>query len=148
MATQWTAGTTSGQVLTAATLNTIGAAWVDYTPTLTQLGTVTKTVAYARYCLLQKLCIVNLELTCTSAGTLGSEIRVGLPFTAVAGTHQVGSGFVYDQSINALYNGPASLSTSTTVSFLYQTGSTIGGSPAMALASGDVIRTMVAFEVA
>jgi hypothetical protein len=30
MATQWTAGTTSGQVLTAATLNTIGAVAVDY----------------------------------------------------------------------------------------------------------------------
>ena len=49
MATQWTAGTVSGQVLTAATLNTIGAAWVDYTPTLTQGVTVTKTITVARY---------------------------------------------------------------------------------------------------
>ena len=31
MATQWTAGTTSGQVLTAATLNTIGAVWETWT---------------------------------------------------------------------------------------------------------------------
>jgi len=35
MATQWTAGTTSGQVLTAATLNTIGAVWETWTPALT-----------------------------------------------------------------------------------------------------------------
>ena len=32
MATQWTAGTTAGQILTAATLNTIGAAWETWTP--------------------------------------------------------------------------------------------------------------------
>ena len=35
MATQWTAGTTAGQVLTAATLNTIGAATQSYTPAWT-----------------------------------------------------------------------------------------------------------------
>lgn len=39
MATQWTAGTTSGQVLTAATLNTIGAAWETWTPTFGVLDT-------------------------------------------------------------------------------------------------------------
>ena len=148
MATQWTAGTTSGQVLTAATLNTIGAAWVSYTPTLTQGVTVTKTIAYAKYCLLQKLCIVNLDLNVTSAGTGAAAITIGLPLTAVAGTQQIGSGFVYDQNINALYSGPASLSTTTTINMLYQTGSPIGQSPSMALASGDVIRLMVAYEVA
>jgi hypothetical protein len=148
MATQWTAGTTSGQVLTAATLNTIGAAWEAYTPTLVQGVTVTKTIAYAKYCQIQKLCIVNLDLNVTSAGTAAAAISIGLPLTAVAGTQQIGSGFVYDQNINALYSGPASLATTTTINMLYQTGSPIGQSPSMALASGDVIRLMVAYEVA
>jgi hypothetical protein len=148
MATQWTAGTTSGQVLTAATLNTIGAAWEAYTPTLVQGVTVTKTIAYAKFCRLQKLCIVNLDLNVTSAGTAAAAISIGLPLTAVAGTQQIGSGFVYDQNINALYSGPASLATTTTINMLYQTGSPIGQSPSMALASGDVIRLMVAYEVA
>ena len=148
MATQWVAGTTSGQVLTSATLNTIGAAWEAYTPTLVQGVTVTKTIAYAKFCRLQKLCIVNLDLNLTSAGTGATGIEIGLPLTAVAGTQQIGSGFVYDQNINALYAGPASLASTTTISMLYQTGSPIGQSPSFALASGDVIRLMVAYEVA
>jgi hypothetical protein len=56
MATQWTAGTTSGQVLTAATLNTIGAVAVDYTPTLTQSATVTKTVLTGPIFSVSKVC--------------------------------------------------------------------------------------------
>ncbi len=39
MATQWTAGTTAGQVLTAATLNTIGAIPENYTPIWTATTT-------------------------------------------------------------------------------------------------------------
>lgn len=35
MATQWTAGLTSGATLSANTLNTIGAAWETYTPVIT-----------------------------------------------------------------------------------------------------------------
>ena len=147
MATQWTAGTTSGQVLTAATLNTIGAAWVSYTPTLTQGVTVTKTIAYAKYCQIQKLVIVNLDLNVTSAGTGAAAVAIGLPLTTTSTTQQIGSGFVYDQNINALYAGPASLASATTTTMLYQTGSPIGQSPSFALASGDVIRLMVAYEV-
>jgi hypothetical protein len=89
-----------------------------------------------------------LDLNVTSAGTAAAAISIGLPLTAVAGTQQIGSGFVYDQNINALYSGPASLATTTTINMLYQTGSPIGQSPSMALASGDVIRLMVAYEVA
>lgn len=148
MATQYTAGLSSGQVLTAAIMNQIGAAWEAYTPTLTQGVTVTKTIAYAKFCRLQKLCIVNLDLNVTSAGTNNQNIAIGLPLTAVAGTQQIGAGFVYDQNLNALYSGPASLATTTTITMLYQTGSPIGSSPTMALASGDVIRLMVAYEVA
>jgi hypothetical protein len=148
MATQWTAGTTAGQVLTAATLNTIGAAWVSYTPTLVQGVTVTKTIAYAKYCQKQKLCIVHLDLIVTSAGTNNTILTIGLPLTAVGGTQQIGSGFLYDQNVNILYSGPASLASTTTIEMLYQTGSPIGQSPTLALASGDVIRLMVAYEVA
>jgi len=85
MATQWTAGTTSGQVLTAATLNTIGAAWVDYTPTLTQSATVTKTISNARYCQIQKTVFVQVYLIATSAGTAGNIVKIGLPIAARTG---------------------------------------------------------------
>jgi len=39
MATQYTAGLTAGQVLTAATMNQIGAAWETWTPALTASNT-------------------------------------------------------------------------------------------------------------
>ena len=81
MATQWTAGTTSGQVLTAATLNTIGAAWVDYTPTLTQGVTVTKTVVQARYCQFQKTIIGQALLNTTSAGTAATLVAIDSSMT-------------------------------------------------------------------
>ena len=149
MATQYTAGLTSGQVLTAAIMNQIGAAWVSYTPTLTQGVTVTKTTGLAKYCQIQKLIIVNMDLTVTSAGTGAVGISIGLPIATAAGTtQQIGTGMVYDQSANALYSGPASIATTTTITMLYQTGSPIGQSPSFALASGDVIRLMVAYEAA
>ena len=66
MATQWTAGTTSGQVLTAATLNTIGAATETFTPTIVgnTSGSVTinNGTLTGNYFRIQKLIVVNYTL--------------------------------------------------------------------------------------
>jgi hypothetical protein len=148
MAQQWVAGTVSGQVLTAATLNTIGAAWESYTPTLTQGVTVTKTIQSAKYCQIQKLVIVNVALNVTSAGTSNVGIIVGLPKNVLSTDGSYGAGFVYDASGNALYHSTVNGQSSSTVQFLYQTGSPVGQSPTFALASGDIIRFTIAYEVA
>ena len=73
MATQWTAGTTSGQVLTAATLNTIGATSETFTPTIVgntsgsvTIGNGTLTGTYIR---LQKLVVATYVLTWGSTTT-------------------------------------------------------------------------------
>jgi len=67
MATQWTAGTTSGQVLTAATLNTIGAATETFTPTIVGNGggsvTINNGTLTGNYFRIQKLVIVSYVLT-------------------------------------------------------------------------------------
>jgi hypothetical protein len=149
MATQWTAGTTSGQVLTAATLNTIGAAWVDYTPTLTQGVAVSKTTVVARYCQFQKTVIVNIMMNPTSSGTGGSALTVGLPIAARANNNQiVGQGFIYDNSPQFNYNVSAYLASTTTFNALYQGGSPWGTSPSLAIANGDQIQFMITYEVA
>jgi hypothetical protein len=105
MATQWTAGTTSGQVLTAATLNTIGAAWETYTPTLFAwtLGNGTMT---GRYCQIQKL--INFEILFTRGSTsvttaLGPQFS--LPITAKTGTIAAWgfTGFAQDVSTGIQY---------------------------------------------
>ena len=148
MATQYTGGQVAGGVLTAATMNSIGAAWVDYTPTLTQGVTVTKTIQSAKYCQIQKLVIVNVALNVTSAGTNNVGIYVGLPINLLSTDGCYGSGFVYDQNLNALYHSAVNGASSNTIQFLYGTGSPVGSNPTFALASGDIIRFTIAYEVA
>jgi len=147
MATQWTAGTTSGQVLTAATLNTIGAAWVDYTPTLTQSATVTKTVVQARYCQFQKTIIGQVVMNVTSAGTIGNIVLIGLPLAVRSGTPLIGAGYIYDQNTNIIYNLTFVGNGSTTAGF-YQTGNYWGASPNLALANQDQIALTFSYEIA
>jgi hypothetical protein len=146
MATQWTAGTTSGQVLTAATLNTIGAVWVDYTPTLTQGVTVSKTVTQARYCQFQKTIIGQVLLSATSGGTGGTAVAIGLPIAVRTGNPLVGSGYIYDASTNVMYNLTFTGS-GAGMSGYYQTGNQWGNSPNIALASGDQIAINFSYEI-
>ena len=146
MATQWTAGTTAGQILTSATLNTIGAVWVDYTPTLTQGVAVTKTTSYARYCQIQTLIVVEIFLIATSAGTAANGVRVGLPVTAKNTGQLFGSGLIYDASTNTMYNTLPYAFSSSIAAFYYQTGSEFGVSPAVTLANTDQIRLKFTYE--
>jgi hypothetical protein len=84
MATQWTAGLTDNTTLPAATLNTIGAAWETWTPTVTsQSGTITTgSLQYARYARIQKLVVVQFAYNVTTAGTGSGGLRFTLPITA------------------------------------------------------------------
>jgi hypothetical protein len=150
MATQWTAGTTSGQVLTAATLNTIGAVPVDYTPTLTQSATVTKTVVMARYFQFQKFFTGQILMNCTGAGTIGNAVQIGLPFAVKTSSPMTGFGYIYDASTNTIYNlsfVPFAPGGATLAGF-YQTGNVFGVSPNLALANGDQIAINFSYEIA
>ena len=78
MATQYNGGLVSGQVLTAATMNSIGAVWETYTPTVTaSSGTITTgSLTLARYARVQKLVFVYNQYTITTAGTAnGAKIE-------------------------------------------------------------------------
>jgi len=87
MATQYTAGLTTGQVLTAATMNSIGAAWETWTPTVTSSsGTITSTTASGRYCQVNKLITCTFDILITAVGTGGGALIFTLPFTAVTAT--------------------------------------------------------------
>ena len=150
MATQWTAGTVSGQVLTAATMNTIGAAWETYTPTLTQGVSVAKTVNYARYCQIQKTVIVQVMLTCTGAG-LGGAISVSLPSGLVpvstSGQAVIGVFFIHDAG-TALYVGSA-MRVSPVTGYGYGSTNNMGANtPALTLAVNDQVSITVEYEVA
>lgn len=92
----------SGQVLTAAELNAAGA-WSSYTPTWTQSATITKTVNWARYTQFNKLVVVNIKMTASSAGTANNKILVGLPVNASSNNLIMGSYWFIDDSLTTKY---------------------------------------------
>jgi hypothetical protein len=77
MATQYTAGLTTGQVLTAATMNSIGAAWETWTPQLwSGVTQATTSTATGLYCLINKVAIVHVYLNANGSGAAGAvEVR-------------------------------------------------------------------------
>jgi hypothetical protein len=141
----------SGAVLTAAQLNGIGEAWTSYTPTVTQSATITKTIAYAKYARVNKLVIVQVMMTATSAGTAGNAIAVGLPIASLNanGFGVIGTGMVYDLSASTSYLGMPVIDAGV-VKFWNNAsaGNYLGASPSFAIASGDFISFTVAIEVA
>lgn len=155
----------AGDVLTAAQLNAqlrdnllaafpLGVdAWTAYTPTLTQLGAVTKTVTYAKYQRVGRIIIAQVQLAITGAGTAANAVSLSLPVTAAAaGSMIVGVGQIYDASVNAGFKGLAYLNTTTTC-LLAPTNTTTAGALGgdtftAALASGDSYSVSLTYEAA
>ncbi len=83
MATQYTAGLTT-QVLTSAIMNSIGATWETWTPTVTaSAGTITSaTVTLARYARIQNIVWVTFGYSVSNVGTAaGASLVTTLPIT-------------------------------------------------------------------
>jgi hypothetical protein len=100
MATQYTGGLTAGQILTAATMNSIGAAWETWTPTYTStvLGPPTCTTNLARYAQIGKCVFFQLGITVNAVGTGSGRLIFTLPLTAQATTAtnlSIGNGWEY-----------------------------------------------------
>ena len=151
MATQWTAGTTSGQVLTAATLNTIGAAWESYTPTVKGgATTLTGTVLYAKWARIQKTVFVQVAFQSTGAGAANGIISISYPSgltPANLDVRTIGTFHILDSG-TAWYIGSAS-STNPCQGLAYGGGNYMGSAtPAMTVASNDVISMAICYEVA
>ena len=152
MATQYTAGLTTGQVLTAATMNSIGAAWESYTPTISQGVALTKNVGYAKYTQINKLIICHIMCTITSAGTPGSVLNVSLPKVAAYidapyfGCN--GTATFYDASTATPYVlGVHSLGSSNTAFVgIAAGGNYFGAIPAVTVANGDTVSFIISYE--
>ena len=130
-------------------LYTVTSPWITYTPTFTQVLTITKTVNYAKYKQIGKTVIVQIDLTATSGGTGNNEVKVGLPLAALSATNRnTGHGHIYDASTGIVYNISPILTTTTTVRFFYQTAFGWGFSPNIAIAAGDFISLTLTYEAA
>lgn len=116
MATQYTGGQVTGQVLTAATMNSIGATWETWSPTVTpQLGVFfVLTLNLARYGRIGKLVYGEIDFTVTSIGTGSGIVNFTLPVTA-ASTPTVALGQYRETGVTGLI-GVVTYETTTTFS--------------------------------
>lgn len=136
---------------TTATINMAGylfsGQWTDYTPTLSQNGTVTHTITYCRYRRYGRTVIYQGYIVATAAGTAGQVISVSLPVTAaIASFHPVGTFYFYDASPGTNYAGVSLNRSTTSLGFLVDREGEVGNSPSLALASGDQIKWEVTYE--
>jgi hypothetical protein len=136
-----------GDVLTAADLNAIGT-WTSYTPTLTQSVARTATVNYAEYVQINKMVIANVDLTCTTTGTL-ANIRVSppinFPSTYVTDLTLVGSGIFFDSSATTTSVLGVVASATSYVEFRADNSTALLNTT---LGNGDVISFSIVYEVA
>jgi len=141
-------------VLTAAQLNSIGEAWVSYTPTVIQGVAITKTIASARWTQVNKVVFVEINMQLTSAGTASAVIYVSLPTTASAGAAAgvfngpAGSAFFYDASAGAGYTLVSVIQSVTQATFLREGGNFFGPSPTVTIANGDHFTLCLTYEAA
>jgi hypothetical protein len=122
--------------------------WSSYTPTLTQSGTLSKTVNYAKYKRIGRTIFATVDLSITSGGASGVAIEIGLPVTAAAAGGVVGV-FRYFDSGSTIYAGTALASTTSVVQcFVSGNGNPMGINPAFGAANGDSIQMHVTYEAA
>jgi hypothetical protein len=151
---------TAGETVTAALMNSdvrdplaaLAGAWTSYTPTVAQGAStdIAKTTSYAKYIRVGKYVLCTVSLSMTGTGTAGSVITTSLPVTAAtSGNMVVGSG-VYGDAGNATWPCAVFLG-STTAAYLFaanQTAGYVGTTPAVTVASSDIIAFTITYEAA
>jgi hypothetical protein len=140
----------AGDILTAADLNAIGV-WSTYTPVLVQNGTRTATVNYASYVQINKMCAVNVDLTCTTAGSAGNIVTVSLPVNSnTSSPVAVGTGLIFDDSGSDVILVTPVINSASTVRFAADAttsySSAWGANPSVALANNDVISFSIIYR--
>lgn len=153
MAAQYTAGLSVGQVLTAATMNSIGAAWETYTPVWTANTTnpvLGNGTISGRYCRIQKLAIVEIRLFIGSTTTFGvGAYRLSLPLTPLTNDQCFGSFIAFDASAGYL-NYAVSMQSGAGLLFGADANGRGGWSPTVPFtwANADQFKGTIVYEVA
>jgi hypothetical protein len=155
MATQWTADVSSGQVLTAAKLQEIGAVSETFTPTWTASTTnptLNNGTLSGRYFRLNKMifCQIFLQFGSTTAPGSGSY-RWALPVTArspIASFLSIGSGRFYDASTFTATLTTVVFGGTTTYVNMYYPSTFIGSASPVVPANGDEYHLNFWYEAA
>lgn len=123
--------------------------WTDWTPTVTQSGSVTVTVSYARYFTDGKKVDLIASLAVTGTGTIANPVVIGgLPaaLSPASGVVVVGIIRIFDTG-TAFYVGAMEVFTATSFKgFAHLETDAIGIDPSFALANGDLITFQATYE--
>jgi hypothetical protein len=127
--------------------------WASYTPTLTQGGSVSKTVTYAKYKKEGRTVTVNVLLTVTGSGSANNRIDVGLPeSSATIGALVVGMFRLWNNSAPNNFVGACAFASTSSVACVTNNNSKYlgqsGAAFALALAAGDLINISLTYEAA
>ncbi|MCB0190654.1 MAG: hypothetical protein KDJ65_01775 [Anaerolineae bacterium] len=124
--------------------------WEDWIPTITQSSSVTYTLTsgFARYVLSDRTITARMRVGITGSGVAGNAIIIGgLPYDISDVTGDIGIARIVDTG-SASYVGSCNVQNATSFQVVRDGGSSgIGIAPNFALASGDVIALLVAYEV-
>lgn len=126
-------------------------AWTTWTPTITQVGSVTHSVVYGRYTKIGRTVYANFTTNVTGSGSAGTGVSISLPVTSAAGSPlRLGSGHIYDTSTATRYTGMCELDSTTAFRIVgdWSSGNQWGGIPSVGLASGDQVSASITYEAA
>lgn len=132
-------------------------AWQSYTPQVDQGAStdIGKTVGYAKFIQVGKTVTARVRMDMTASGSAGSVVSVTAPvpcISAVATNYvQVGSGAIYDASATTRYLANIQFQNDTSkMTFIgdWSANSSWGGTPNIALGSGDQIAFQITYEAA
>jgi len=124
--------------------------WVGFTPTLNQGGVVAATVNLARYAIIGKLAVVQIQVTATAGGGAGNITIGSLPaaITSLSANNSLPVGTFYYQGA-ANRSGVAIQSATTTLAFFVDNNAGyLGGAPAVTLANTHILAVNAAWEIA
>lgn len=122
-----------------------------WTPTVTQTGSVTVTVTYAKLQRIGRYISGWFKLAVTGSGSAGTAVIVSAPVTALEADISVGTAMLQDQSTNTYYNSNLHMESTSSFSLRHPVvgagdsrlgvaGFTVG------LASGDLLRGQFHYE--
>jgi hypothetical protein len=144
MATQYTGGLSDGSALSAATMNSIGAAWETYTPTFTNLTASSVTSKYTR---INKLVIWQIALV-VSSGSSGI-ITATLPVAAISSNFSPGSNsfaFFFDSSAADSYMMATQMPSTTTIRFYFANSTSPTVWDGLQVGNGDELCGLIIYE--
>jgi hypothetical protein len=137
-------------------LQPLSAAWTSYTPTVAQGATsnIAKTTTYAKYLLVGKTVMVQVNLGMTGTGTSTNAITCTVPVAAASpGFRDIGTGSYFAGGANKYRVAACFNASATVLRFQYMAANTddvLGASGAFtgAVASGHSLVFSVFYEAA